>query len=280
MYDLDMERIEYPIGFTPLDIFISSIDKERTYDRVEGSDERLNLGAFYNSRDITLELLLQAHDTKDYRLLRDETYSLFNHYDTFYVVEEYQPGKRYLVSVDEKFIPERLPDDQKHAKVTIECEKQGVPFSESIGTTKDIQKNGVHANDRLWGFGMNLQSVDETLEYSFEAKQGEKFKVYNAGDIYIHPFFQQLKITIQDIEGSNDEFELKNDNGTVFRIEDKVDNSRVIVLDGPNITNNGIVINPRKTNRGYILLNPEWNSFTIKGAKSAKIEFDFRFNYN
>ena len=136
MYDLNMNQIEYPEGFIPLDIFISSIDKERVMDKVEGSNRKINYGSSFNERDVELSILLKAHDTQDYRLLRDATYALFNKYDTFYLVEEYQKGKRYLVSVDEKYIPDRMT--RRHATATINCSLNDLPFAESIGTSADI----------------------------------------------------------------------------------------------------------------------------------------------
>src|SRR5690625_4446284 len=135
MYDLEMNQINFPEGFIPLDIFISSIDKERLTNKSEGSNRKINHGSIYNERDIQLSILLKAHDTQDYRLLRDATYALFNKHDTFYVVEIYQPGKRNLVSVDSKYIPERIPGNQRYANGEITCTKLDVPFAESIGTT-------------------------------------------------------------------------------------------------------------------------------------------------
>src|SRR5699024_1761372 len=136
MYDLNMNEIEFPEGFIPLDIFISSIDKDRITDKVEGGNRKLNYGSTYNERDIQLSILLKAHDTQDYRLLRDAMYALFNKYDSFYLVEKYQSGKRYLVSVDEKYIPDRMT--RRHATATINCITIGLPFAESIGTSADI----------------------------------------------------------------------------------------------------------------------------------------------
>lgn len=136
MYDLNMNEIEFPEGFIPLDIFISSIDKDRITDKVEGGNRKLNYGSTYNERDIQLSILLKAHDTQDYRLLRDATYALFNKYDSFYLVEKYQSGKRYLVSADEKYIPDRMT--RRHATATINCITTELPFAESIGTSADI----------------------------------------------------------------------------------------------------------------------------------------------
>src|SRR5699024_6301692 len=133
-----MNEIEFPEGFIPLDIFISSTGRERNTDKVEGSNRQINYGSTFTEPDISLNFLLKSQDTQDYRLLRDETFNLFNRYDTFYVVEEYQQGKRYKVSVDDKFIPDRIPNNQRFAECTVTCTMPELPFAESVGTSADI----------------------------------------------------------------------------------------------------------------------------------------------
>ena len=105
------------------------------------------------------------------------------------------------------------------------------------------------------------------------------FRVYNAGNVPIHPFQQDLKITIKQVRGSASYFELRNlTNGTVFRVNEAVSSAQTIVLDGPNITSNGLNF-LRKTNKGFIELSHGWNDFQIYGASRATIEFYFRFYY-
>src|SRR5690625_3129655 len=100
VYDKNMNLIPFPDGVKPLDIFISSIGKERATERLEGVDGRIDYGATYNEREIDLEMLLKAYDTRDYRLLRNAVYAMLQTTDTLYVSEEYERGKRYKVSVD------------------------------------------------------------------------------------------------------------------------------------------------------------------------------------
>ena len=64
----------------------------------------------------------------------------------------------------------------------------------------------------------------------------------------------------------------------MFRINEFVSNDRTIMLDGANITSNGLQY-LRQTNKGFIELDPGWNLFTISGASRAKIDFDFPFYY-
>lgn len=274
VYDKQMNLIPFPDGVKPLDIFISSISKERISEKIEGIHGSINKGFTYSERNIELELLLKAYDTRDYRLTRDSVYAMFSKGDVLYVSEEYQPGKRYLITVDEQFIPERIPENQRFANAKISCNIANLPFGESVGKSLDLQQKS--ANYDLWGPEMKL--IPDSDSYLFTSEKNS-FRIYNAGDVPVHPFMQELKITISNVVGSNSFLELKNKtNGTVFKVNESVTNAQKVVLDGPNITSNGLQY-LRKTNKGFIELDPGWNEFVISGATSAKVEFDFRFYY-
>ncbi|MFB4471830.1 phage tail domain-containing protein, partial [Oceanobacillus caeni] len=131
VYDKEMNVIPFPDGVKPLDIFISSIEKERTSDRAEGSNRKINYGSTYTDRDIELKILMKAHDTQDYRLLRNAVYAMFQIGDELYVSEKYERGKRYLICVDQRFIPERMPNNQRFAEANIVCSMPELPFAES-----------------------------------------------------------------------------------------------------------------------------------------------------
>lgn len=264
----------FPQGVTPLDIYISSINKRRTKEQIEGVHGYVDKRYTYDTRNIELLFKLKSNNTQDYRLLRDEVFAYYSQGNFIYVSEEYQRGKRYKVNSLESFIPERI--NRKVASVGLQLELVDIPFADSIGTTAIIDEHGILSDDELWGFGMGLIDDPDSHKYTHT---GTSFKIYNAGNVSIHPFQQLLKITISNVEGSTSSFELKNEtNGTAFKINEAVTNAQTIVLDGPNITSNGLQF-LRKTNKQFIELEPGWNEFTVKGATSAKVAFDFRFYY-
>ena len=270
LYDNEMNKLDFPDGVKPLDIFISSINKERETSRVEGSHLKRDNGFVYGERDIELDLWMKAHDTEDYRLLRDKVYALFDRVG--YISEEYQKGKRYKVNVDDQYIPERIEGTRMFAEAKIVCTTDGLPFAESIATTSLIDKNGVSTNDALWGYGMGIIADDESQQYTHTSS---KFRIYNAGNVPIHPFQQDLKIEISGVTGKN--FEMRNvTTGDVFKVTDNLKSSDVVVLDGHEIKINGLQA-LRKTNRKYISLAPGWNEFRLN--RTAKVIFDFRFYY-
>lgn len=269
IYDKNMKIIEFPEGVTPLDIFISSIGKERVTDRIEGSNEEINFGSTYTGRDVELHISMRANDTQDYRLLRDEVYAMFDLGDELYVSESYQPGKRYLISVDERYIPERL--NQRVATAKIQCTKIGLPFAESTLTSMDIDKNGLRYGDG-WSYGMGLLYDEESQKYSHNSTS---FRIHNPSDITVHPFEQEMKITLTGITGKG--FEMKNrTTGDTFKINDTMKPADTFIIDGANMTYNNVQ-GLRKTNKNYIRLAKGWND--IRLSSSAKVEFDFKFYY-
>lgn len=262
-----MNKIEFPDGVKPLDIFMSSIQKEREADTVEGMNGKIDYGAVYKEREIRLEMRLKAYDTHDYRLLRNKVYAMLD--EVAYVSEEYEPGKRYNVTVDDQYIPDRIVGNQRLATAEISCNMPGLPFAESIGTTLDIEERGVLYSQELWGYGMGLLYGDDAQKYEHRSLE---FAIFNAGNVPIHPFDQSLKISIDNV-GKN--YELQNTTtGDIFKYTGKTTGK--FILDGPNMTIKGLQTF-RDTNHQYITLAPGWNFF--KQNKAKRIKFGFPFYY-
>lgn len=286
-------------GIMVKDFIVSSIPLNSVYSEVDGRHGTVDYGATFGTRTITVPFNLKAYDLMDFPLLRDVLFGLVLDTESFYIREMRRPkklaysfvdtteqprmdsetdnklvgGKQYLVRLQNTFDLEQIELD---GEGELEFETTELPFAESIGTTQDIERDGIDDNSELWGFGMGLIADDESLKYTHE---GTSFRIYNAGNVPVHPFQQELKITISNVSGSSKEFELKNKtNGTTFKVNEEVKSNQVIVLDGPNITSNEIQF-LRKTNKGFIELETGWNDFSIKGATSAKVEFSFLFYY-
>src|SRR5699024_3487249 len=186
--------------------------------------------------------------------------------------DEYVGGKRYKVRVTGAYNLEQM---RIYGFGEIMLETVDLPFAESIKTTADIDKNGLRYGDG-WSYGMGLLYDDESHKYTHT---GTSFRIYNAGNVPVHPFEQDLKITISNVTGSTNHLEIKNiTNGTTFRVTEAVSSGQTIVLDGPNITSNDLQY-LRKTNRQFIELDAGWNEFEIDGATNAEVNFDFRFYY-
>ncbi len=280
---------------TVRDFNVSSVPVSGIYGTVEGRSGTVDYGADFGQRPISVPFFMKANVFADYPLLRDELFSLMVSREPFYIREmrretygsingcgsdddgdRFVGGKRYKVRISGSFI---IDQQFRYGFGELSFETVESPFAESIGTTQDIQQNGISANDEFWGFGMGLLSDDSSHIYTHTIHQGETISIYNAGNVSIHPFDQELKIEITNVYRSRQFFELNNQtNGSTFRVTEPVASSSEIIYDGPNIRIDGLE-GLRRTNRKYIQLNPGWNVFSIDGAESADIAFDFPFYY-
>ena len=264
------------------DFNVSSIELMPTYGSIEGRSGAVDYGADYGSRTISVPFYLRAYDMHDYPLLRDELFSLVTTKESFYIRElrrpsevttcddgyddEYVGGKRYLVRLSDVI---DFDQQRTYGFGEMVFETTELPFAESFGTTADIDKHGLLYSQELWSYGMGLSYDEETHKYTHNTKT---FRIYNAGNVEVHPFEQELKIAIDGINGP---YELKNETtGDVFKYTGS--NSGKLLLDGPNITLNGLQAF-RDTNRRYITLAPGWNTFTQ--SQNEKVAFDFRYYY-
>lgn len=270
-YDLDMNEIDtHDLVVTNLEI--PSIPFSNQWSNIEGVPPVL-LGADIQQRPINATVELISHDYLDYNLLRDYLYGLFGMNKPFYVVDKRQKGKRYKVVLESGFSPTRHNAINGTAVVPFMTLS---PYAESIGTTQDIQLNGITADSELWGYGMGLLAEDDSLKYIHTANA---FSIYNAGNVAIHPFQQELTITMTAPSAvtTNSYLEFKNlTNGTTFRFNEQIFPNDEIVLDGPVITKNGLQA-LRDTNKQFIQLSPGWNHF--EKNVNVTVEFDFRFYY-
>src|SRR5699024_4325774 len=280
------------------DFIVSSIALRPYLDSIEGRSGTVDYGADYDARTIKVPFYIKAHDLHDFALLRDELFSLVVSRESFYIRElrraEYQAynftevtgkasnnprtdnkfvgGKRYKVRLTNTIELEQMLTVGEGELV---FETTELPYAESIGTTADITGNVLKYSDELWSYGMGLLYDEDSHKYIYATKQ---FRIYNAGNVEVHPFEQYLKINIPTIFSSENYFELINKTtGDVFRVNEGM-NTRSIEIDGPNVKIDGFQA-LRKTNRQFISLAPGWNEFEVKGAGSARVEFDFRYYY-
>lgn len=266
------------------DFIVSSIPLNATYASIEGRSGLVDLGADYGQRTIVVPFYIESEDLLDFPLLRDQLFDIIASTGPIYIEElrrqhygegesQLVGGKRYLVRLNNEVA---LDQQFKYGFGELEFITSDLPFAESVATTQEIHANGINSDRELWSIGMGLYSDDSTFVYTHE---GAMFSVFNAGNIEVHPFQQEISITIRNVVGSANHFELRNTTtAETFRVNEQVTSSQVIKLDGPNITSNGLQF-LRKTNKTFISLQPGWNNFAIVGASTATVEFDFRFYY-
>lgn len=164
LFDLNMNEIPFPGGVMPLDFLVGSTSKRRDVEVIPGRYGSMNYGFEYDSRPVTINMLLVAKDRIDFQLLRNEIYALFNTHDEFYVADDLLPSRVLKVSVDESFIPEKF--NHVEAEVTITCRTLDSVFWESTYTTLELHDSGYSATAEKYGLVDNID--DEKVKYRFE----------------------------------------------------------------------------------------------------------------
>ncbi|PEW46585.1 phage tail protein [Bacillus thuringiensis] len=269
------------------DFRVGSMEIRPTYLDVEGANGRIHTGSTYGVRTITVPFYFKGQDLLDVAMIRDKLFEVITSVEPFYVRElrrlEYQNGdnlfvggKRYKVQLSSTFDADQ---QLKYGFGELEFETTDLPFAESIGKSSDIQRDGVTSTSGLWGVGMGIITDPASRVYKHNAVSSKQFKVYNPGHIPVHPFEQEMKITISNVAGSTAGFMLKNHtNLSTATITVPLYVSDTIVYDGPNIRRNGLEF-LRNTKKDFIELAPGWNTLEVFNCTSATLEFDFRFYY-
>lgn len=232
-------------------------------EELEGRDGHEDLGTQYEGRTLRSSLLMEAIDELDYPLLRNELFKLFDTRLPFYLIDEEEPGKRWLVKT-ETFSLDRL--NKKIGKASLNFKSKSA-YAESIGTTLDP----LTFDAELWQTGQGL-TLDETM-YTHSTTS---FQIYNATDgVTINPRQMPLEITFK---GASSNLTITNTTtGDVWQYTKTTASGDTLLLTGVRSLKNGLSVFS-DTNHNLITLAPGYNNFTITGATgSFTISFAFRF---
>ncbi|PGC72628.1 phage tail family protein [Bacillus wiedmannii] len=246
------------------DFVVSSPSYKHTAEEMEGGHGAIDLGTTYGVRTIRGIFYFKAVDHADYVLFRDEVFNLFNSNQSFYLIDNRNGGKRWLVKCASSFEPDQL---RMYGFFEVEFVSFS-PFAESIGTTLDP----LSIDSSIWQVGQGLTTED--LGYVHTTPS---FRIYNAGVIPIDPRRMPLLITFK---GASTNLKIRNKTtGDEWSYTGTTTANDTIRLDRVRSTKNSLSIF-RDTNRKLISIESGWNDFEITGATSPfSISFDFRFYY-
>ncbi|WP_080875542.1 phage tail domain-containing protein [Oceanobacillus timonensis] len=169
-------------------------------------------------------------------------------------------------------------DTGEHALMigTKQTSEKGAYF---IVAEPSIKTGGIGIDDGLWGYGMGLLYDNESMSFTHNAKEKTPFRIYNAGNVPIHPFEQDLKMIITDVVGSDEMFQITNhSNGSRARVNVPLNSTDTVIYDGPDVTRNNLAF-LRDTRKDFVELSPGWNTLEVYYCKSARVSFDFPFYY-
>lgn len=258
-----------------------SIEQSHNFITMENKAGQVDFGSTDLKRKIEVPIFFKSTSANAFSLMRDELFGLFPNDESFFIAETdvagaLITGKVYQVKLTDIIDIERIGNA---GRVFLVFQTTDLPYGQSIMTTQEIQDNGI-VIDKHWAFGMGLETVDDSeLIYTHQAVTNQTFRIFNAGNVEVHPFESFLKVTVRNVTGSTEMFQLVNlTNGTRARITVPVKSTDVWVYDGPNITRNTLAA-AKDTRKDFISLAPGWNNLQIYYCDSAEVSFDFGFLY-
>lgn len=272
LYDENMNKINYPVGVTPLDFLVSSVERERYEENIKGIPGPIDYGFDFKEREITLKFQMEHyHDTFDFRLQRDELYNIFSSHNHLYVSDNLVPTRVIKLQVDSQFTPERY--GYWYSTLEVTGKTTGLPFWRTKYTTQDVEALGFDAIAEKFGMadGLNI----DYPKYTFTEK---KFTVWNGGNVTLDPRNMPLKIKLKHLV-TDGKFKLTNKTtGETFEYYTPR-TGNTVDLDGVQAFVGYQANRLRQTNRKYISLVPGINEIEYSGGTMDDIQFDFPFYF-
>ncbi|WP_145464350.1 phage tail domain-containing protein [Staphylococcus hominis] len=271
IFDPNMNKIDYPVGVTPLDFLVSAIEKERYIETVNGIPGNVNYGFDYKEREVTLNFWLRHyHGEHDQKLLKSELYAMLDSQPYFYVSDDRLPTRVLKLAVDEPYLPDRI-NGSNISTLEFKCQIIGLPFWRTKYTTQDIQNSGYSALVEKYGMadGININLPN----YSFT---DSTFSVWNGGNVTIDPRNMPLFIKMFYVKGTGTI--TNKTTGEIFKITEDWNNNH-LTINGTKVIKSTSVNALRSTNRKFITLVPGKNEIEIKNLIFKKAEFDFPYYF-
>ncbi|MGW7932871.1 phage tail domain-containing protein, partial [Staphylococcus xylosus] len=202
--DPNMNKLEVPDGLWPQELFVSSIEKNRHIESIDGIPRLVDYGYTHGNRDVKLTFITKhRHGDYDYNLMISEINDFFDNYPYLYIAHESVPTRVLKIAIDKKFEPKRI-SRSKYAKLEINAEIIGLPYWKTIYTTKDIEENEFTVKNDMFGLADDIHQ--EYTRYTFDKSN---FSIWNGGNITVNPRFMDLNITVLNAD-SDGQATIKN----------------------------------------------------------------------
>lgn len=249
----------------------SSPQFTNAYEDATGRDGSIFTGQTFAKRTFNERFLLSFRNWTDYQLAKHELYKLFGTRQLIRVRTDTNDAKVYFGYP--------TPFDIAPTEAGSSFANFTIPFDVPDGYRYSLYRSDSPYTFKQdgWQMGMNLPKNIDDVGYHFTSS---KFKVYNASDIKVDPYFQKhdLQMIIR-FTGNSLQITNKTTN-TSWKFNEACDSSHKIVWDGKQLTTylDNQQVNG-KTDFGYIALAKEWNEIECTGASALDITFSFPFIY-
>lgn len=233
------------------------------YETDDGEIETDN--SVYKPFEIEARFLIRHNNKFDRELRISEFYSFLCKRQSYYIIQELMPGKRYPVqvsSIDKE-------DEYLDGSILTVKFRAFKARSESIERTLDAH----NITTQKWQHSQGM--VREKYDYHFTTNN---FSIYNLGDFTINPRRKhELKIMLKGRTDTG--FGIYNKTtGDRFVCNQSLRKDEIFELEGIVPYKNGINCGI-STNGGLITLAKGENKIQVQGLYEVDASFDFRFLY-
>ncbi|MDW4413002.1 phage tail family protein [Staphylococcus saprophyticus] len=271
LYDPNMNKVDHPVGVRPLDLLVSSIEKERKEQQIDGVPGVVDYGYNYKGREIKMNFMTEHyHDTYDHRLQRDEIYNLFDEYSFLYVSDDTVPSRVLKITVDGSFTPERY--GYWYSTFEVDARITGLPFWRTKYTTQEIESSGYSAIVEKYGLadGINVDYLNYKFNY-------DEFTVWNGGNLTVDPRNMYLKLNLTNVTTTGNLTVENVTTGDKFIYKQAI-SKKNLSIDGTKVligTSNKL----RDTNRKFISLVKGINKIKITNGTFDSVTVDSPFYF-
>lgn len=238
------------------------------YQQLVGLDGQSLVSQSFDKNAINAKFWLHFGDWYDYKLVKHEIYKLFNSKKRLRIRTDAEPAIiKYVMAVPFEIAP--FQDGAHWSQFTIAFDNPS-GYKYSLARSDNLYTYDAE----LWQLGMNLPN-GEDLNYHFTTTS---FRVYNASDIAIDPYWQRHDLQIICQFAGNSLKLTNTTNGTEWEYKKTATKTDTIIKDGIHTTLNGEPASGN-TDFGDIILEPGWNDISVTGTTDVDITFSFPFIY-
>lgn len=271
LYDPNMNKVDYPVGVRPLDLLVSSIEKERKEQQIDGVPGVVDYGYNYKGREVKMNFMTEHyHGTFDHRLQRDEIYNLFDEYPFLYVSDDTVPSRVLKITIDGSFTPERY--GYWYSTFEVDARVTGLPFWRTKYTTQEIESSGYSAIVEKYGMadGINVDYLNYKFNY-------DEFTIWNGGNVTVDPRNMYLKLILTNVTTTGNLTVENVTTGEKFIYKEAI-SKKNLTIDGTKVligTSNKL----RDTNRKFISLVKGINKIKITNGTFDSVAVDSPFYF-
>lgn len=238
-----------------------------SYLDVSGVDGSQHQYSTFSRYQVAANFFLRFTDWQDFKLAKHQFYRLF--------------GQRKLIRMRTdvessivRFVYPNLPEikpSQDFAHDSLFT----MNFDNPSGFRYSLYRSNTVYNFRQGSSQFGALGLDSMPNYHFTTNS---FKLYNPSDVAIDPYGQKHDLQVICHFSGNSMKIVNETNGSEWEYQKPASANDTIILNGINTTLNG---QPASANTDYgnLILNTEWNNFTVTGANSVDLTFSFPFIY-